>query len=209
MGKMGQWTDRRPSSEIVLDLISCCSWTLERRNQNCGSKRWKPRHLCWVREAWPSQKPYTESKWWHIHQYIRSSYQRDIQREENLPCSWHTWNKRGHLDSTLLKSEFKNPTDLLFIGPSTLMVADNKIRLLDLQMDKVTTLNICSGCKRLTSPSSLLMNNHSLYIGDFSGIQGFRRKSLHVFQSCYRDKNMKMKVKFWEIRSFLLSWTRH
>ena len=90
---------------------------------------------------------------------------------------------RGHLDSTLLKSEFRYPTDLLFIGPSTLMVADNKIRLLDLQMDKVTTLNICSGCKRLTSPSLLLMNNHSLYIGDFSGIQGFRRKSLHVFQS--------------------------
>lgn len=85
----------------------------------------------------------------------------------------------GFLDSNLANSEFRYPLDLVFIGNDALMVADSsnsKIRLLDLHMDKVTTLDICSGCQRFSSPASLLITNSSLYIGDFSGIQGFKRK---------------------------------
>ena len=71
----------------------------------------------------------------------------------------------GHKDSTLLKSLFDLPYELIFIKPNTLLIADNmnhKLRQLDMNSDKVTTLNVTNS---LNSPRSLLLTNDSLYVG--------------------------------------------
>ena len=71
----------------------------------------------------------------------------------------------GHKDSTLLKSLFDLPYELIFITPKTLLIADrgnNKLRIVDMNSDKVTTLNVTNS---LNSPRSLLLTNDSLYVG--------------------------------------------
>ena len=71
----------------------------------------------------------------------------------------------GHKDSTLLKSLFDLPYELIFITPKTLLIADrgnNKLRLVHMNSDKVTTLNVTNS---LNSPRSLLLTNDSLYVG--------------------------------------------
>ena len=74
-------------------------------------------------------------------------------------------NSDGYRDSTLLDSLFYWPYELIFIAPHTLLVADCynfKLRLVDMNSDKVTTLNVTNS---LESPSSLLLTNNSLYVG--------------------------------------------
>ena len=71
----------------------------------------------------------------------------------------------GYRDSTLLDSLFYDPHALIFIKPHTLLVADrgnNKLRLLEMKSDKVTTLHDSNS---LSSPTSLLLTNNSLYVG--------------------------------------------
>ena len=71
----------------------------------------------------------------------------------------------GDRDSTLHDSLFYWPAELIFIAPDTLLVADdnnNKLRLLDMNSDKVTTLNVTNS---LYGPSSLLLTNNTLYVG--------------------------------------------
>ena len=79
------------------------------------------------------------------------------------------WNS-GNRDSTLLHSQFKDPYALIFITPDTLLVADsgnNKLRLLDMKSDKVTTQNVTNSLK---NPYSLLLTNNSLYVGQWQKI---------------------------------------
>ena len=81
------------------------------------------------------------------------------------------WNS-GYGDSTLLNSLFDYPRELLFITFNTLLIADwdnNKLRLLDMKSDKVTTLHVTNSLYR---PASLLLTNNSLYVGQ-------RRKIIH------------------------------
>ena len=76
----------------------------------------------------------------------------------------------GYRDSTLLDSLFRSLSELIFIKPNTLLIADyynHKLRLLDMKSDKVTTLSVKSS---LFSPRSLLLTNHSLYVGQPRGI---------------------------------------
>ena len=71
----------------------------------------------------------------------------------------------SYRDSTLLDSRFYSPYALIFITPHILLVADyvnNKLRLLDMNSDKVTTLNVINSLKK---PYSLLLTNNSLYLG--------------------------------------------
>lgn len=82
--------------------------------------------------------------------------------------------KVGYRDNSLLDSLFYNPYDLAFIGNQTLLVADtgsDKIRLVDMNADRVSTLNLCSGC--LAYPSSLLITNNSLFVGQWQKIRQF------------------------------------
>ena len=68
-------------------------------------------------------------------------------------------------DSTLLNSLFTWPHGLIFISHNTLLVADvnnNKLRLDDMNADKVTTLNVRPF---LNPPYSLLLTKNSLYVG--------------------------------------------
>ena len=56
----------------------------------------------------------------------------------------------GYRDSSLLNSLFFGPTELIFIRTNKLLIADegtDKLRLLHLDKDKVTTLNLCNGCQ--------------------------------------------------------------
>ena len=76
----------------------------------------------------------------------------------------------GYRDSTLLDSLFDWPKELIFITPKTLLVADDnnhKLRLVDMNSDKVTTLNVKNS---LYSPTSLLLTNDSLYVGQYRKI---------------------------------------
>lgn len=80
----------------------------------------------------------------------------------------------GYTDSSLLNSIFYYPRDLVFIGSQTLLVADynnNRIRLVDMNSDRISTLDLCSGC--LYRPTSLLITNNSLYVGQYKTIQQF------------------------------------
>ena len=61
--------------------------------------------------------------------------------------------------------------EAIIIQNNKLLVADywnNKLTLLDLfeeNEDKVTTLNLCNGCVSLDRPHSIMLTNHSLYVG--------------------------------------------
>ena len=79
--------------------------------------------------------------------------------------SGSTGSNSGYKDSTLLNSLFYDPFEIIFITPKTLLVADagnNKLRLVDMTSDKVTTLNVTSS---LNEPTSLLLTNNALYVG--------------------------------------------
>lgn len=83
-------------------------------------------------------------------------------------------NKSGDSDGSLLNSLFNDPFDLLIIGHQTLLVTDtdsNKIRLVDITGDKVSTLNLCSWC--LFRPFSLLITEDSLYVSQYQRIKQF------------------------------------
>ena len=71
----------------------------------------------------------------------------------------------GYRDSTLLDSLFYNRYELIFTAPHVLLIADslnNKLRLVHMNSDKVTTLNVTNS---LNYPRSLLLTNNSLYVG--------------------------------------------
>ena len=73
-------------------------------------------------------------------------------------------------DSTLLDSLFKYPYGLIFIRPKTLLIAEennDKLRLVDMNSDQVTTLNVTNS---LHEPTSLLLTNDSLYVGQYQKI---------------------------------------
>ena len=80
----------------------------------------------------------------------------------------------GYRDSTLLNSLFHGPRELIFITPRVLPVADSgskKLRLLDMNSDKVTTLNVTNS---LTWPNSVLLTNNSLYVGQHKKITQYK-----------------------------------
>ena len=84
----------------------------------------------------------------------------------NRTVSLISGNDNGYYrDSTLLDSQFNSPNELIFIAFKTLLVAErnnNNLRLLDIYSDKVTTLNATNS---LYNPTSLLLTNNSLYVG--------------------------------------------
>ena len=85
----------------------------------------------------------------------------------------------GYRDGSLLSSLFNYPRELIFIQNNNLLIADhynNKLRLLDLDEDKVTTLNLCNGCVSLLWPYSIMLTNDSLYVGLYQMILRFKRK---------------------------------
>ena len=85
----------------------------------------------------------------------------------------------GYRDGYLLKSLFDFPAELIFIQKHKLLIADggnNKLRLLDLDEDKVTTLNFCNGCVSLNEPFSIMLTNDSLYVGQYRKILRFKCK---------------------------------
>ena len=72
--------------------------------------------------------------------------------------------------STQLDSLFNFPNELIFITPKTPLIADrnnNNLRLLDMNSDKVTTLNVTNS---LSTPYALLLTNNSLYVGQHKEI---------------------------------------
>ena len=80
----------------------------------------------------------------------------------------------GYRDSTLLNSVFNQPLDPIFVGSQTLLVADGnnyKLRLLDMNSDKVTTLNFSDP---LHSPVSLMITNNTLYVGHYRQITQYK-----------------------------------
>ena len=86
------------------------------------------------------------------------------QRTVTLISGSTGWNS-GYRDSTLLDSLFDWPSELIFIKPNTLLIADknnNKLRLVEMNSDKVATLNVTNS---LIWPTSLLLTNNSLYVG--------------------------------------------
>ena len=80
----------------------------------------------------------------------------------------------GYRDSTLLDSLFYWPHELIFITPDTLLIADyhnNKLRLLDMKSDKVANLRVTNS---LTYPTSPLLTNNSLYVGQYKKITQYK-----------------------------------
>lgn len=104
-----------------------------------------------------------------FHALYRITYiDRTIQLISGKPMS------SGYRDSTLLNSRFFNPHELLFIGHQVLLVAerDNKrIQVVDMKADRVSTLDLCSGC--LNNPVSLLLTANYLYVGQYQAVQQF------------------------------------
>ena len=85
----------------------------------------------------------------------------------------------GYRDSSMLNSLFTYPRELIFIQTNKLLIADennNKLRLLDLDKDQVTTLNLCNGCVSLYRPYSIMLTNDSLYVGEYEKILRFKFK---------------------------------
>lgn len=80
------------------------------------------------------------------------------------------------VDGSLADSRFSYPRNLQFIGNGTFLVADtwaDIMRIVDMNENNVSTINICSGCITLRAPYSLLMTNDSLYIGESGQILRF------------------------------------
>ena len=105
------------------------------------------------------------------HAVYRITY---IQRTVTLISGGTGSNSRGYRDSSLLDSLFYWPYELIFITPKTLLIADtwnNKLRLVDINSDQVTTLNVTNS---LNLPASLLLTNHSLYVGQDEKITQYK-----------------------------------
>ena len=97
-----------------------------------------------------------------------------IQRTVSVLSGGTGSNSRGYRDSTLLDSLFKHPYELIFMAPHVLIVADqysNKLGLLDMKSEKVTTLNFVN---LLKNPYSLLLTNNSLYVGQQKKITQYK-----------------------------------
>ena len=80
----------------------------------------------------------------------------------------------GYRDSALLDSLFYWPHELILIAPHILLVVDgsnDKLRLLDMKSDKVTTLNVTNSPNY---PTSLLLTNNSLYVGQWRKIVQYK-----------------------------------
>ena len=104
------------------------------------------------------------------HAVYRITY---IQRTVSL-TSGSPEGHRGYRDSTLLNSLFRWPCELIFIAPDILLVADqynNKLRLVYMNSDKVTTLNVKNS---LNLPFALLLTNNSLYVGQHKEITQYK-----------------------------------
>ena len=74
----------------------------------------------------------------------------------------------GYRDSTLLNSLYSSPQDIIFIGPDMLLVADDgnkKLRLLDINSNNVTTLNVASPDDYPERPVAILLTENSLFVG--------------------------------------------
>ena len=100
------------------------------------------------------------------HALYRITY---IQRTVSL-ISGSPGSNYGYRDSTLLDSLFKKPYELILIKPNTLLIADvwnSKLRLVHMNSDKVTTLSVTNSLDR---PTSLLLTNNSLYVGQWEKI---------------------------------------
>ena len=85
----------------------------------------------------------------------------------------------GYRDGSLLNSLFYYPKELIFISTDRLLAADyynNQIRILDLDKDQVTTLNLCTGCVSILWPYSIMLTNDSLYVGQYRKILRFKCK---------------------------------
>ena len=105
------------------------------------------------------------------HALYRITY---TQRTVSLISGSPGYYSSGYTDSTLRDSLFNVPHGLIFITPKTLLVADddnNKLRLVDMNSDKVTTLNVTNS---LSSPRSLLLTNNSLYVGQDKKITQYK-----------------------------------
>ena len=97
-----------------------------------------------------------------------------IQRTVTLISGSPGYYTPGYRDSTLLDSLFYLPHELIFITIHPLLVADkknNKLRLLDMNSDKVTTLNVTNS---LSLPQSLLLTYDSLYVGQHKKITQYK-----------------------------------
>ena len=104
------------------------------------------------------------------HALYRITY---IQRTVSL-ISGSPGSNYGYRDSTLLDSLFDNLLELIFITPKTLLIAaqnNYKLRLLDIESDKVTTLSVTNSLYR---PTSLLLTNNSLYVGQWWEITQYK-----------------------------------
>ena len=105
------------------------------------------------------------------HAVYRIAY---TQRTVTLISGGTSSNSGGYRDSTLLDSRFYWLYELIFIAPDTLLAADlsnNKLRLVDMNSDKVATLNVTNS---LSSPFSLLLTNNSLYVGQNKKITQYK-----------------------------------
>ena len=84
----------------------------------------------------------------------------------------------AYLDGSLNRALYSNPSGLSFITPDILLIADrgnNKLRLVDLKSNRVSTLDVCLGCKEIKRPYTLLLLKGSLYIGHYcQGISVFK-----------------------------------
>ena len=104
------------------------------------------------------------------HALYRITY---IQRTVSL-ISGSPGNNYGYRDSTLLDSLFYWPYEPILIAPKTLLIADrdnNKLRIVDMNSDKVTTLSVTNSLKY---PYSLLLTNNSLYLGQHQKITQYK-----------------------------------
>ena len=89
---------------------------------------------------------------------------------------------RGDQDGTLTTSLFSLTTYLKAIGTDVLLIADmrnHKLKLLDIKSDRVSTVNVCTNC--LQSPTSVLVAQDSLYIGQKRNILKFKCEPIYSF----------------------------
>ena len=89
---------------------------------------------------------------------------------------------RGDQDGTLTTSLFSLTTYLRAIGTDVLLIADMrnyKLKRLDIKSDRVSTVNVCTNC--LQSPTSVLVAQDSLYIGQKQNILKFKCEPIYSF----------------------------
>ena len=87
------------------------------------------------------------------------------QRSVSLISGSSDSNSYGYRDSTLLDWPMSSPSILHRTSHSACSL--QKLRLVDINSVKVTTLNVT---KSLTYPSSILLTNNSLYVGQYQKI---------------------------------------